>query len=172
MIKRTLGKIKAHFGMKDYYKWYKKNSDDVVDYTTYSDIISEYNKTIINLMLNNSLEYRVPKVNLLFTIRKEHRTPKIIEGKLVNNRPVDFKRTMALWKVDKDAKNKKVLLRHKNNHTSGYVFRIYCKKHESGIKNKKVYKFQPSRQFKRDLAARINDEYKPKFDCYLLYNKK
>lgn len=172
MIKRTLGKIKAHFGMKDYFRWYKKNNNDPVTYNVYSDIISEYNKAVIDLMLNESLEYRIPVLHLLLTIRKEHRAPKIINGKLYNNRPINFSKTMALWAADEEAKKNKTILRYNNRHTSGYVFRIYCKKHESGMSHKKLYKFKPSRQFKRDLAARINDEDKPKFDCYLLYDKK
>lgn len=171
MIKRTSGKIKSHYGMKDYYRHYKKNSDNPVDYTTYSEIISKYNRGIIDLMLNKSLEYRMPIINFLFTIRKDQRKPQIKDGVLYNNRPIDFKRTMELWAIDEEAKKNKVLLRFNNNHTSGYVFRIYCKKLESGVKNKKYYKFAPSREFKRALAARINDEDKPKFDCYLLYEK-
>lgn len=157
--------------MKDYYRYYKKNNEKPLDYTTYSDIISKYNKSVIDLMLNNSLEYRVPVLNFLFTIRKDERKPQIKNGKLHNNRPIDFKRTMDLWASDEEARNKKILLRFNNNHSSGYVYRIYCKKHESSIKNKKYYKFTPSREFKRGLASRINDEDKPKFDCYLLYDK-
>jgi len=171
MIKRTLGKIKAHFGMKDYYRYYKKNSEAPVEYNKYSEIISKYNKSIIELMLNNGLEYRIPILHFLLTIRKDQRKPQIKNGKLYNNRPLDFKRTRELWAVDEEARKNKVLLRHNNNHTGGFVFRIYFKKHESSNKNKKYFKFNPSRDFKRGLAQRINDDSKPQFDCYLLYKK-
>lgn len=157
--------------MNDYYRHYRKNSSAPVNYTTYSAIISSYNKNVINLMLNNSLDYRIPVLNFLLTIRKDERKPQIKNGVLHNNRPIDFKRTMELWEVDENAREKKVLLRFNNSHTSGFVFRIYCKKHESSIKNKGYFKFMASREFKRSLAHRINDENKDKFDCYLLYDK-
>lgn len=170
--KRTSGKIKSHFGMNDYYRFYKKNYNKDIEYKKYSNIISDYNKEIINLILNKSLEYKIPILNFLITIRKEQRSPQIKNGELYNNRPIDFKKTLELWSKDEDAKNKKILLRFNNNHTSGYVFRIFSKNHESRVKNKKYYKFLPSRLFKRSLAARINDDSKDKFDCYLLYSKK
>lgn len=157
--------------MSDYYRYYKKNSVNSVDYTTYSNIISSYNKGVIDLMLNHSLDYRIPVLNFLLTIRKEERKPQIKNGVLHNNRAMDFKRTMDLWRVNEEAREKKILLRFTNAHTSGFVFRIYFKKHESSVKNKGYFKFMASREFKRSLATRINDESKDKFDCYLLYDK-
>jgi hypothetical protein len=170
-IKRSNGKIKAHYGMKDYYKAYYKSSENAVSYTQYSDIISKYNKSVIDLMLNNSMDYRVPIINFLFTIRKDKRSPVIKNGKLHNNRPIDFNKTMKLWNSDPEAKAKKIILRHANTHSSGYVYRIYCKKHESSVKNKNYYKYVASRYFKRSLSQRINDSDKDRFDCYLLFNK-
>lgn len=170
--KRTEGKIKSHFGMSDYYRYYKKNSNNSINYNTYSNIISDFNQLIIDEILNNSLDYKIPFLKLVITIRKDKRTPKFKNGKLYVNAPMDYKQTLKLWEADEEARKNKVIVRHLNHHTSGYVYRIYCHKHISSLKNKSYYKYKPARNFARSLSKRIFDESKDKFDCYLLHKKK
>lgn len=170
--KRTAGKIKAHYGMKDYYRDYKQNSESPVSYTTYKDVISEFNLAVIDSILNNSMDYKFPIINLFLSVRKDKRAPVIKDGKLHNNVPIDFNRTMALWESNPEAREKKVKVRYSNSHSSNYVFRIYLKKFFSGLRNKSSYKFKPCRSFQRGLAARIKDDSKERFDCFLLHSKK
>lgn len=170
--KRTGGRIKSHYGMKDYYNDYKKNSVNTVNYTVYKDIISEFNLAVIDGMLNKSLDYKFPILKLFLSIRKDKRAPVIKNGKLHNNVPIDFSRTMALWQSNPEARENKIKVRYSNTHSSNYVFRIYLRKFTSGLKNKSSYKFKPCRSFQRALAARIKDETKDKFDCFLLHSKK
>lgn len=172
ITKRTGGKIKAHYGMNEYYKDYIKHNDLKITYSEYSNIISKFNSEIIELMLNNSFDYMIPHLNLELTIRKNLRKPQIKDGKLHNNVPIDFKRTMDLWRDDPEAKERKIKIRHNNKHTLGYVFRFYLKKLRGTMNNKKYYKFKPSRGFSRALAHRINDDSKDRFEAYLLHNKK
>jgi hypothetical protein len=170
--KRTEGRIKAHYGMRDYYKDYKKNAENPVEHNVYTDIISEFNLAIIDAMFNKGIDYKFPLLDLFLTIRKDKRKPVIKDGKLYNNVPMDFKKTMALWERDEEAREKKIKVRYTNAHSSGYVFRIYLRKFASGLKNKSSYKFKPCRSFQRGLAARIMDDDKDKFDAYLLHSKK
>ena len=137
-----------------------------------SAIISDLNLAYIHAILNESLEYRIPIINMILTVRKDKRIPRIQEGKLVHTAPPDWHRTMKLWEEDEESRNKKVIVRHLNNHTSGYVYRILGLKPLCTLKNKKYYKLSPSRYFQRELTARIRDEDKSKFDCFLLYNEK
>ena len=71
--------------------------------------------------------------------------------------------------TDEEAKEKKLLVRFTNYHTSKYVFRLYFKKYIYSFKNKKYYKFKTVRSFARALANRIKDENKNKYDAFLLY---
>ncbi len=162
-------KIKVDYGMPDYYNHYCKISDNPVSKLKYNKIISDFNNGIIDLILNDSLEYKIPHINSTLLVKKDKRKPRIKDGKLINSSPVDWKTTSKLWNDDPDAKKKKILVRYINSHTSGYVFRIYMKKFSSTFKNRSYYSFKTSRKLQRALSARIKDDNKDKFDAYLLY---
>jgi len=170
--KRSPKKIPAHYGLNDYYKFYKKNSDDPINSKLYSSIIGEFNKSIINLILNDNMEYNIPELHTTINIRKDKRQPKIIDGKLYHNAPINWVATNTLWSTNKEAKDSKLLVRYINNLTSGYVYRIHLNRFGKNYKSKPFYKFKPTRFFQRSLAKRINDTSKSKFDAYLLYNNK
>ena len=172
MIKqaRTKGKITADYGMKDYYNYFKKeNLEFDITRGIYNNIISDFNKKLIDLIIEDNLEYVLPHLGSSISTKKIKRTPKIVNGKLYNTAPVDWVATNKLWDEDEEAKEKKLLVRYLNNHTSKFVFSIYFKKYISFFMNKNIYSFVSNRSFKRQLGARINDENKNKYDTYLLY---
>ena len=115
--KRLIG----DYGINDYYKYYNKNSNKSVDKSKFSKIISEFNKEIVNLIINENLEYRPTKLQFTFCIRKIKVVPRIKDGKLINTSPIDWKSTKELWASNEEAKEKKLLLRFLNNHTSKYI---------------------------------------------------
>jgi len=166
---RSNNKIKVHFGMRDYYSFYKKKYKKNLSSKLYNKIITDANREILELILNEGLEYKLPYLSSTLTIRKDKRIPRIVDGKVINTSPVDWVTTKTLWESDAQAKEKKILVKYLNNHTSGYVFRIFMKKFGSSFNNRSVYKFEPSRKFKRGLSDRIKDDNKDKFDTYLLY---
>jgi len=168
--KRTEGKIKTHYGMKDFYKHFKENNKDIeITNKKYYDIIYDFNLELINLIIDYNIEYQFPFIGSTLSIKKSKHTPKIVEGKLYNTSPVDWKSTNELWDLDNEAKEKKLLVRYSNFHTSKYVFRIYFKKYVHSFKNKKWFKFKPNRLFQRTLSKRIKDETKERYDAFLLY---
>ena len=170
--KRTEGKIKSDYGMTDYFKYFSKNNKDIdIDKFKYKKIISEFNNGIINLIIEDGLEYTLPYIGSTVCIRKDKRVPRIVNGKLYNSAPVDWVATNKLWAEDSESREKKLLVRYLNNHTSKYVFRIYFKKYNLHCLNKKLFSFKVNRNFSRLLGKRIKDEDKEKFDSYLLYNK-
>ena len=169
IIKKNSNKIKVHYGITDYYKYYKKNNKDCVSSIKYNKIISDFNSEIIDNILNNNLEYYIPSLGFTITVRKAKRKPRIIDGKLYNTVPVDWKTTKELWNTDEEAKEKKIIVRFNNTHTSGYVFSIRLIKFGLSFKNKKHYKFKAARDFARSLSERIKDEEKDKYDTYKLY---
>lgn len=162
-------KIPVHYGMPDYYKWYKDNNECKVDSAQFNKIVSEFNEQIMELMLNNDLEYTPPKLQMSFVIRKTQRVPQLKDGKLVNKLPVDFKATKDLWESNPDAKEKKILVRHLNKHSGKYIFSIRLVKVGYNYSNRSYYSFKPARGFQRALAKRIFDEDKNTFDTFNLY---
>lgn len=162
-------KLKADYGIRDYYKFYKKDVNNPIDKKLYNEIITKYNTEIKNLIIEENLVYQLPYLGFEVILKKQKRVPKIKNGKLLNNIPPDWKATKELWEKDEEAKEKKLLVRYDNYHTSNYIYRIYFKKFKSKIKNKSLFKFQPNRSFKRQLSARIKDPNKDNLNAYLLY---
>lgn len=159
----------SDFGILDYYKFYIKKYNSNISKSKYTKLIQEFNEEIINLIIEDNLVYQLPYIGMEVMIKKDRRKPRIINGKVVNNTPVDWKVTKELWEKDKDAKDKKILVRYNNYHTSGYVFRIYCKKFKCNLKYRSLYKFKPNRKFTRQLSARLLDDNKDSLDAFLLY---
>jgi len=167
---RTEGRIITDYGMNDYYKFYKSNSKNPVDKGKFNKVISEFNKKIVNLIIEEGLEYKPTVLHFNFCVRKIKYIPHLDENnKLINNSPIDWKSTKQLWDESEEAKNKKVILRFLNNHTSKYVYRIKATKSGAKYRNKKVYRFKACRSFQRLLAKRIMDEDKDPYNAHLLY---
>jgi len=163
-------KIKVHYGIGNYYKFFKQDNPNLkISYQQYTKIIQAFNKELINLIIDGNVEYILPHLGSSLSIKKDKRVPRFIDGKLYNPTPVDWVATNKLWDEDEEARDKKLLVRYNNNHTSKYVFRVYFKKHIHPFMNKKYYNFQTSRHFARQLAARIKDEEKDRYDTFLLY---
>ena len=162
-------RVKKDYGMSDYYNYYLKNSNNPQSKFKFNKIVSEFNEGVVNLIINEGIEFKPAKLQFTFCVRKTKRVPKIKEGKLINTTPIDWKSTKQLWEDDSEAKDKKILLRYLNNHTFKYVFRIKTLKFGQNYKNKKYYKYKPARSFQRLLAKRILDDNLDNFDAYKLY---
>lgn len=169
MINRGEGKIKADFGSKDYYKYYCQNSKNPQSKQKFNKVIDEFNKAVVDLIINEGLEFRPVKLGMTFCVRKIQKIPRIEDNKLINNAPIDWKATKLLWKENILAAEKKTLIRFLNNHTSKYVFNIKIVKGNHFYTNKQYYRFKPCRSFQRNLAKRILDPSKEVFDTYKLY---
>jgi hypothetical protein len=169
MKKGRIHKANSDFGINDYYKFYNKKYRKDISKIKYKKIIEDFNNKIIDLIIEDSLTYPLPYINMEIMIKKEKRKPKIVNGKLVNTTPINWKVTNELWKNDKEAKEKKILVRYNNYHTSGYVYRIYCKKFKCNLKYRSLYKFNANRGFTSKLAKRLLDPNKDNLDAFLLY---
>lgn len=167
--KRTEGKILVDYGMKDYYKYYSNLSKNPVSNLKFNKVISQFNSKIVDLIINESLEFRPTTLQMTFCVRKYKKVIRIKDGKLVNNTPIDWKTTNELWENDSKAKDKKILIRYLNNHTSKFVFRIKALKNVGKYANKGLFKFKPCRGFQRALAKRILDPKQDNFEAYKLY---
>lgn len=162
-------KNKTDYGMSDYCAFYKKEYNSKINRSLYNNIITDFNNSVRKLIINEELNFYAPHIGIELSIRKDKRKPRIVDGKLINNIPVDWKATNELWNKDSEAKEKKLLVRYNNSHTSGYVYRLYLNKFKSKMKNKNYFKFRTNRIFQRMLSKRIKDPNKEMFDSFLLY---
>lgn len=172
IFKRTEGKLKVDYGMKDYYKYYKDNLDEKykpVNSKKYNLIISEFNSKIVDLIINENLDFIIPKLNINLCIRKSKRIPRIKNGKLVNFNAIDWKTTNELWASDNDAKNKKIIIKFTNNHSFKFIFRIKALKVNLNYSNKSLYRFKACRSFQRLLSKRILDKNQDNFNAHNLF---
>lgn len=167
--KRTEGKIPVHYGMVEYYKFFKKDNPDLkISKEQFKNIIDKFNSELINLIIEG-VEFQLPYLGATLAIRKMKSVPRIVNGKLYNQSPVDWPATNKLWEEDEEAREKKLLVRFLNNHTSKYVFRVFYKKGTYFFTNKKYYGFKTARGFARLLGKRINDPDKDRYDTFLLF---
>lgn len=164
-------KYKADYGLPDYREFYKKRYNSDIKSREYSRIIREFNDALTDLIVEDSLTYLLPYIRFEINIRKIRRRPRIEDGVLINPNGVDWKSTNELWERSEDAKKKKLLIRYNNPHTSGYVFRMYCKKFRSNVRNRSYFKAISNRKFKNKIKKRIMDPDKDNYDAYLLYKQ-
>lgn len=169
MTKQRIHKIKSDFGIGDYYSFFDEKYKRGISKERYKEIIKEFNDSVKDLIIEESFIYQLPYIGMEIMIKKDRRKPRIINGKLINNTPIDWKTTNELWESDKEARDKKILVRYTNFHTSGYVFKIYCKKFKCNLKYRSLYKFKPNRSFSRQLGTRLLDPNKDSLDAFLLY---
>jgi len=169
MKKGRVHKAKSDFGLKDYFKFYKNKYGIIQDSVKYKEIITKFNKELIELIIEETVSYRLPYIYFEITIRKDKRKPKIKNGKVINSNPPNWQVTNDLWERDPEAKEKKIIVRHNNYHTSGFVFRVYCKKFRSKLRYKSLYKFKANRKFTRTLSKRLLDKDKDNLNSFLLY---
>ena len=109
------------------------------------------------------------ELKIIMIIRKNKRGIKLVDNKVVNTHPIDWKTTTQLWETDEDARKKKLIIRFLNNHTSKYVFRILMLKGKGTYLNKKFFRYKPPRSFQRTLAKRILDPNLENYEAYRQY---
>ena len=164
----------THVGIDDFYKYYcfdtfknkgkgrtvvEHDSTYALDRSTYTKILSEFNSAIAQEIMFDNLEYKVPVRMGVLSIKKKK--PKIYfneNNEMVNRMPVNWKATLEMWKEDPDAKEKKKLIKHTNEHTNGYVPFWYLNTYSANFKYKTVYKFAATRTNKRSLAQILKDD--------------
>ena len=165
MIRKMKGK--THYGMQDYYKFFKSQYPDLdISRSQFNKIISEFNKEYSQYLIEN-LEVNLPfRLGRLEMIKNKRGVYLDKNGNVINNKPINWKATKDLWESDPKMKEKKVLVRHNNTHTGGYVFKIKYNKKRAVYPNKSIYFFKPVREVSRSINKRISDYSKEKYDTY------
>jgi len=167
IIKRSSKKIPAEYGMVDYYNYYCKNNSYKITKNEHNEILSILNKFVADEIVETGKEFILPCRSGNISIVKIKRGLKILpDQKIINTSPPNWKETLNLWAKDPEAKERKILIRHSNIHTGGYVYIIKYNKYNATFKNKTVIDFNPVRDFKRAVTKRINDYSKEKYNAH------
>lgn len=167
-------KIKIDVHTKDFYEYYKEHTFDgnieSVFYLTpreYGKFVRMFFEELSEAIIQENYEFPVPHRLGQISIRKYKSQIKIEDGKVVNNLPVDWNATLKLWEQDKEAKEKKILVKHLNKHSDGYIAKWIWLKSKINAKAKYNWWFRPTRTNKVKLASAIRNK---KADFYTQTN--
>lgn len=149
-------KVNNSLGVYDAYKWIRKNKwfdigKPVTEHEFYY-IIRTINKELVNLFLKGYI-IKFPLRMGVLELRKYSPSIKIINNKLKINLPIDWKKTLQLWKTDKESFINKTLLRKETKE----VFKIIYNKNRANFNNKSFYNFTPCRAFKQSIKKNIKN---------------
>ena len=122
--------------LKDSFKDYKKEGGDL-EYKVYRDICEEYNEEVINNIILDTLEFKIPNRLGSIRIKKVKGSPKRVD-----------------WALTKKY-NKKIY--HLNMHTDGYYYKWMWHKRDACFINKSVYSFIAPRKAKRKMAGLLKE---------------
>lgn len=154
---------KVHIGLtqKDYYKHYRANGG-TVNRDLYPKVLNAYFAS----MKEDLFDRREITLPLKFgTLRIQKYQPELKfddDGKLINKAAVDIASTHKLWERDPEAKEKRVLVRYRNLHSDGFIFKIHWVKGK--IPNLFLFSHKKNRVLSRELAHKIKNE---NYDTYI-----
>lgn len=159
-------KVKCHFGLGDYFKFYNKDTTNPKDKKIFNEVLKDYLKMNQELISIKAYIFMLPQRMGRIEMRKSKKEVFIDkEGNVVNKLVPNWKETRALWEENAEAKLKKIIIRYVNTHTQGYVFRLRYIKNSANFKNKSLYKMQLNREMRR---ATSNSIITKKVDAFLL----
>ncbi len=152
---RYKNKIQNPYTIVDMYKNYiskiDKESVYNIDFKTYSEIVSMYNKIMIENLYDGFIMYLPYKLGSFQIVKKKMYFNTQLNKKL----GIDWAATVKYGKV----------IHHTNEHSDGYKFLFHWdKKRSGGIKNINSYRFVPTRTIKRTLASIIKKDKRDYFE--------
>jgi hypothetical protein len=157
-----MAKHKAEYKLKDLYNYYteKVHEDLQVPYSVYAKILKEFNLELVDLIINHSEGVKLPS-NLGYIRVRKRKVDLTKTNKLIP----DWATTNKLWKENPEAKAKKQIIFHLNEHRGGYKYKIFWDRSKPKLKHKSFYYFIPTRAFKRKLASVLKNNFE--IDYYL-----
>lgn len=163
-------KVSKSYGVYDAYKYYRKfkpkDKKYILKESQYFSIIRTINDLFVEeLLKGNDVTFplRMGKLEL----RKRATSVDIVNGKVVNNMPVDWDRTLRLWAEDEEAYRDRFLVKIEEKE----VFYINYSKGLATYNNRTYYQFIANRQLKRNLKKKIKQNEIDAFQLWQNNNK-
>lgn len=145
--------------LRSSYKFYKDNNPNPVDVKIYLKIVLGYIKFIMQKVYSGQ-DVQLSGGNSLGSIgvRGNKVVPTLNEkGDIVGLAP-DWKKTIALWNENPEAKERKEKVYCFNEHTNGIRYRLVWHKARMILPNKSLYMLTFSRDNKRELVRLLKEE--------------
>ena len=159
-------KIKCHFGLPDYFRFYKQTSKNPKGKAKFSSVLKDYLNANRNAVSNFGYIFVLPQRMGRVEIRKNKAEIKVgKDGVIINKLAINWKETKKLWEENPEAKEKKIKIRYTNEHTGGYVFRPRYMKNTANYKNKSIYRMKVNRAMSRNTENAIMSK---RMDAFLL----
>lgn len=170
--KRTKGRYLVDVKTKDLYKFYinsispvesilggkTKGEYDITE-KMYSSIIKDMNLAIINLIILENFEFKMPYNLGTLSMKQSQIKYKLDTNGELNTKflSADYKATKELWAKDEEARKNRKLIFHTNEHSNGNRMAYWWSKKGAKVSGISVYFFIPCRQVKRAPAKYIKD---------------
>lgn len=127
----------------------------------YGQIIREFNKRVMDRILYEAQDFKIPCRLGYIGIRKYKNKLKVDEnGKVLNRFPVNWKATWDLWKEDPEARKKGKKVHLYNEHSDEYTAYFKYSKSTAIFPNKSLYKLRMARKNTRELSNIMRDPVK------------
>ena len=149
--------------LRDSYKEYCQTTEEPVDIKTYLLITGDYNKFLVSKVLDG-FEVTLPARMGTLSIIGKKQNVRFEDGKVIGLAP-DWVRTKKLWEENPEAKERKQLVYHKNDHTDNTRYKFLWSKCRVLVENKTLYSLRMTRDNKRAVHAQIiqGKQYKTRF---------
>jgi len=143
---RGKGIVGHTLGLRDSFKAFNKDQSPeslfFIDYKTYRSVCEKFNKKVVEDILYNAGDFKLPY--RLGEIRIQKKKMKFDTSKMKIN-----------WKATKESGFR---VYHMNDHRDNYRYRWYWRKKNVIVQNKTLYSFIPSRANKRELAKLLKTD--------------
>jgi len=116
-----------------------------------------------NKIIDEMFRFKFPGLGVFYLVKRKQESRINEEGKLLIDARTNWPATKELWAKTGD-KSKRI--RYLNEHTFGYLYKIFWDKKNINFANKKFYSFIPATVFKQQLAKSLINGDKP-LDAYV-----
>lgn len=140
--------------LRESYKLYKESVENPVDIKTYLILTADYNKFLIDKVLEGKEVTLPSRMGTLSILGKEQKIRFNDEGKIVGLAP-DWVKTKELWESNEEAKKEKKLIYHTNSHTDNVRYKYLWSKRNVLVENKTLYSLRLTRTNKRAVHKKI-----------------
>lgn len=162
MFIRTKGKYKADVATKEMFNCYQnrieKKSIYDIEKKIFVAILKRINGRIIENIITTNYEFVMPfRLGTLSVKKFKTRLKLDADGNLVKSKiPVDYGKTLALWKVNPEARAAKKLVYFLNDHTDGFRYTFNWDKRTCNVRNRSIYCFKASRKNNRNINVALS----------------
>lgn len=148
--------VNNSLGVYDSYKWYRKNKPKdkmyVLTESQYFAIVRKINLLLVEEILEGN-DVKLPCRMGSIELRKYDSNIRVDEeGRVHNNLPIDWSKTLELWYEDEEAYKERTLVKMEEKE----IFKIYYNKSSANYNNRSFYEFT----FNKDLRTRLKQKIK------------